>query len=135
MGKSLNISESYHICATGLTVIIPYSSCCCDLKRVNMWKACTTVLIVQFSSVGQLCPTLCNPTDCSTPCFPVHNQSWSLLTLMSIKSVVSSNHLILCHPLLLPPSIFPSIRVFSNESILRIGVSVSASVLPMNIQD
>ena len=46
--------------------------------------------------------------------------SQSLLKLMSIKSVMPSNHLILCHPLLLPPSIFPSIRVFSNESVLRI---------------
>ena len=46
--------------------------------------------------------------------------SWSLLKLMSIESVMPSNHLILCHPLLLPPSIFPSIRVFSNESVLRI---------------
>ena len=46
--------------------------------------------------------------------------SWSLLKLMSIESVMPSNHLILCHPLLLPPSIFPSIRVFSNESVLPI---------------
>ena len=73
--------------------------------------------------------------------------SWSLLKLMSIKSVMPSNHLILCHPLLLlcHPllllcSVIPSIRVFSNESVLSsggqsIGVSASASVLPMNIQD
>jgi len=46
--------------------------------------------------------------------------SWSLLKLMSIESVMPSNHLILCHPLLLPPSIFSSIRVFSNESVLPI---------------
>ena len=46
--------------------------------------------------------------------------SWSLLKLMSILSVMPSNHLILCHPLLLPPSVFPSIRVFSNESVLYI---------------
>ena len=46
--------------------------------------------------------------------------SWSLLRLMSIESVMSSNHLILYHPLLLPPSIFPSIRVFTNESVLPI---------------
>ena len=46
--------------------------------------------------------------------------SWSLLKLMSIEPVMPSNHLILCHPLLLPPSIFPSIRVFSNESVLHI---------------
>ena len=63
---------------------------------------------------------------------------WSLLTLMSAQSVMPSNHLILCHPLLLP-SIFPSIRVFSSESLFTssgqsIGASASASVLPMNIQ-
>ena len=66
--------------------------------------------------------------------------SWSLFKLMSIESVMSSNHLILCRPLLLLPSIFASIRVFSNESVLHIrwpsiGVSASASVLPMNVQD
>ena len=66
--------------------------------------------------------------------------SWSLLKLTSIESVMPSNHLILCHPFLLPPSIFPSIRVFSIESVLWmrwpiIRVSVSASVLPMNIKD
>ena len=65
--------------------------------------------------------------------------SWSLLKLMSIESVMPSNHLILCCPLLLQPSVFLSIRVFSNELVLRIrwpsiGVSASASVLPMNIQ-
>ena len=68
------------------------------------------------------------------------SNSRSLLKLMSIESVMPSNHLILCCPLLLPPSIFPSIRVFSNESVhcingQSIGVSASASVLPMNIQD
>ena len=46
--------------------------------------------------------------------------SWSILKLMSIESVMPSNHLILCHPLLLLPSIFPRIRIFSNESVLRI---------------
>ena len=59
---------------------------------------------------------------------------WSSLTLMFIESVMPSNHLILCRPFLLLPSIFPSIRVFSNES-KSIGVSASASVLPMNTQD
>ena len=59
---------------------------------------------------------------------------------MSTESVMPSNHLILCRPLLLPPSIFPSIRVFSNELALHItwpsiGVSASTSVLPMNIQE
>ena len=66
--------------------------------------------------------------------------SWSLLKLIFIELVMPSNHFVLCCPLLLPPSIFPSIRVFSNKSVLRIsgqniGVSASASALPMNIQD
>ena len=59
-----------------------------------------------------------NPMNCSTPGFPVLI-SWSLLKLMSIESVMPSNHLILCCPLLLLPSIFPRIKVFSNESTLR----------------
>ena len=83
-------------------------------------KRCLTSLIIQFSSVSQLRPTLCDPMDCSMPGFSVHYNSRSLLKLMSIESAMPSNHLILCHPLLLPPSIFPSIRGFSNESVLRI---------------
>ena len=71
---------------------------------------------IQFSSVTQPCPTLCDPMG-----FPVHHQPWSLLKLVSIELVMPSNHLILCHLLLLLPSIFPSIRVFSKESVLRIG--------------
>ena len=75
----------------------------------------------QFSSVAQSCLTLCNPMDCSTPGLPVHHQLLELLLkLVSIESVMPSNHLILCHPLLLLPSIFPSIRVFSSESVLHI---------------
>ena len=62
--------------------------------------------------------------------------SWSLLKLMSMESVMPSNHLILCHPLLLPLSIFPSIRDFSNESVLRIrwpkNCSFSFSISPSN---
>ena len=73
----------------------------------------------QFSSVAQSCPTLCDPMDCSTPDFLSFILSWSWFKLMSIKLMMSSNHLILCRPLLLP-SIFPSIRVFSNESALHI---------------
>ena len=64
--------------------------------------------------------SICNPMDCSTPGFPVHHPHSSLLKLMSINSMMSSNHLILCHPLLSLSSIFPGIRVFSNESDLRI---------------
>ena len=68
----------------------------------------------QFSSVAQ-CPTLCNPRHCSMPASLSFTNSHSLLKLMSIESVMPSNHLILCRPLF-SPSIFPSIRVFSNES-------------------
>ena len=74
----------------------------------------------QFSSVAQSCPTLCDPMDCSTPGFLSITNSQSLLKLMSITSVMSSNHLILRCPLLLLPSIFPSIRVFPKEAVLRI---------------
>ena len=74
----------------------------------------------QFSSAPQSCPTLCDPMDCSTPGLPVHHQLLEFTQTMSTRSVMPSNHLILCHPFLLPPSIFPRIRVFSNESVLCI---------------
>ena len=58
--------------------------------------------------------------DCITPGFPIYHQLLELTQLMSIELVMPSNHLILCHPLLLLPSNFPSIRVFSTESVLHI---------------
>ena len=77
-----------------------------------------------YCSVAQSCVTICNPMDSSIPGFPVLHLSWSLLKLMSVELVMPSNHLILCRPLLLLPSVFPSIRVcsffFSNESVLPI---------------
>ena len=89
---------------------------------------------VQFSSVTQLCLTLCDSMNCRTPGLPVTN-SGSLLKLMSIELVMPSNHFILCCPLLLP-SIFPGIRVFSNESVLCIRWpkywSFSVSISPSN---
>ena len=69
-------------------------------------------------SVPKLCLTLCNTMDSSMPTSLSLTLSWSLLKLMSIELVMPSKHLILCWPLLLRPSIFPSIRVFSNESTL-----------------
>ena len=84
----------------------------------------------------QLCQTLSNPMDCSTPGLLLITNSQSILKLMSIESVMPSNHLILCRPLLLLPSIFPSIRVFSNQSVLHIWWpkywSFSFSISPTN---
>ena len=89
-----------------------------------------------FSSVTQLCPTLCDPMNRSTPGLPVHHQPPELTRLMSIKSVMPSSHLILCCSLLLLPPIPPSIRVFSNESTLCIWWpkywSFSFSIIPSN---
>ena len=67
----------------------------------------------QFSSVAQSCPTLCNPMDCSTPGFPVHHQLPELA-----QTHVHQISDVFCHSLLLLPSILPSVRVFSNESVL-----------------
>ena len=75
---------------------------------------------VQFSSVAQLCLTLCDPWTATCQASLSITNSKSLLKLMSIESVIPSKHLILCHPFLFLPPIFPSIRVFSNESALCI---------------
>ena len=75
---------------------------------------------IQFSSVTQSCPALCDPMDCSTPGLPVHYQLLEFTQTQSTESVTPSNHLSLCRPLLLLPSIFPRIRVFSNETVLCI---------------
>ena len=91
---------------------------------------------IQFSSVAQSCPTLCNHLNHSTPGLPSITNSQSLPKPMSIELVMLSNHLILCCPLLLWPWIFPSIRVFSNESALCIRWpkywSFSFSISPFN---
>ena len=96
---------------------------------------------VQFTSVAQLCLTLCDPINRIMPGLPVQaslsiTSSRSPPKPMSIKSLMPSNHLIFCHPLFLLPSIFPSIRVFSNESALHIRQlkywSFSLKISPSN---
>ena len=89
-----------------------------SLARCSPWghKELDTV---QFSSVAQSCLTLCDPMNRSTPGLPLHHHLRSSLRLMSIKSVMPSSHLILCHLFFLLPPIPPSIRVFSNESTLH----------------
>ena len=124
-----------------------------NTKAINWWRLLTNLpfkfspsldtnwttfvtSLIHFSSVTQSCPSPYDPMDCSTPAFPAHHKSQSLLKLMSIKSVMPSKLLIVCCCLLLLPSIFPSIRVFSNESVLRIRWpkywSFSFSMSPSN---
>ena len=93
--------------------------------RLNIHNLVFDIIIssVQVNSVTQLCLTLCNPMDYNTAGFLAITNSWSLFKFMSITSVIPSNHLILCHPLLLLPSMFPSIRVFSNEFFASHGQS------------
>ena len=92
----------------------------------------------QFSSVAQSCLTLCDPMDCSTPGLPVHHQlpEFTQTHVHWVGDTIQPSHPL--SPLPLPPSIFPSIKVFSNESVLHIrwpNIGVSASFLPVNIQD
>ena len=75
-------------------------ACCCHCSCCSVTKSCLN---------------LCYPMDCSTPCFPVLPISQGLLRFMRIESVMPSNHLTLCHPILLLPSIFPRTRIFSKE--------------------
>ena len=94
-----------------------------------------TFYLLEYSPVLE-CLTFCDSMDCSIPGHPVHHQLLELLKLMSIESVMPSNHLILCCSLLLPSSIFASIMVFSNESLLHIRWpkywSFSFSISPSN---
>ena len=114
-GLKLNIQKT-KIMASGL--ITSWQTCCC------------------CCSVAQSCPTLCDPWTAARQASLSITNSWSLLRLMSIESVMPSNHLILCRPLLLLPSIFPSIRVFSKDSALCIRWpkywSFSISISPSN---
>ena len=98
---------------------------------------CISIKIkLQFSSVTQSCPTLCDPMNHSKPGLTVHHQLRSLPKLLSIELVVPSSHLILYRPLLLLPPIPPSIRVFPCESTLRMRWpkywSFSFSISPPN---
>ena len=119
------------MCSLLISMIVPH--------LVNIWLPWRLSSVQSLSRVQLF----------ATPWIAAHQaslyitNSWSLLKLMSIESVMPSNHLILCHPLLLLPSIFPSIRVSGSFPMSQffascgqsIGVSPSASVLPMNIQE
>ena len=111
----------------------------CVLDKCSCLKCFTFWVLSSVQSVSCVRPFATPGTAACRASLFITN-SWSLLKLMSIASVMPSNHLVLCHPLLLP-SVFPSIRVFSNNSVLCIGWPNKVlelrllSVLPMNIQD
>ena len=123
---------------------VKMSCCCCSvtvscLTLCDCSMPCFPVLHyppVQFSLVAQTCLTLFNPMDYSTPGFPVQHQLPVLVQTHVHCVVMPSNHLILCHSLLLLPSIFASIRVFSKQSVLHTRWpkyrSFSFSISPSN---
>ena len=100
----------------------------------NLWQSKQYVQFSSVQSLSRVC--LCDPMNCSTPGLPVHHQLLEFTKPMSVESVMPSSHLILCRPLLLLPSIPPSITVFSNESTLCMRWpkywSFSLSISPSN---
>ena len=120
-----------YICVCAYTHIHTYM-----YKQMNIEADTNVCIVVQsFSS----CLILWDHMDAARQASLSFSISWSLLKLMSVESMMPSNHLILCRPLLFLASVFPSIRVFFSEwlfssGIQSIGASASASVLPMNIQ-
>ena len=102
----------------------------CSSTRHYKNSSCSVAVMSKFFS----------PMDWRISGFPVVHHFPEITKLMSIESVMPSNHFILCRPLLLLPSIFPRIKVFSNDQLFTsggqcIGVSASTSILPMNTQD
>ena len=127
----MNISwfkRSFVFWHTVCPVSLTWCDFCCIYHDFHLCHCCC--------SVAKLCPTLCDPMDCSSQASLSFTISQSLLKLMSIESAKPSNCLILCGPLLLLPSIFPSIRIFSSESGLHIRWpkywSFSFSISPSN---
>ena len=108
----------------------------CHVIEASLFQGPLSSHSLEISVQSQLCLTLCYPMDCSTPGFPVHHQLPRACSNSYHQVVMPSNHLILCCPRLLLPSIFPSIRTFSNESALHIRWpeywSFSFSVSPSN---
>ena len=134
--QCLSIPLSLHSCYLFLLCLLLFALhyiICFILHYLHLGAP---TLACMFSSVTQLCPTLCDPMECSTPGLSVHHQLPGLLKLKSIELVVPSNHLILSCSLFLLPSIFPSISAFSKDSVLCIRWpkywSFSFSICPSN---
>ena len=125
------------LCKTGLRTVPKKTT-----LKIASWGDCRESWIkeTQFSSIAQSCLALCNPMDWSMPGFHVHHQLWSLLKLMSIESVMPSNHLVLFIPFSSCLQPFPASGSFPKSQFFTSGspsirVWASASVLSMNIQD
>ena len=113
--QSMGSQRVGHNWVTNTTKCMSIGTKGCDLIWMYiLCRSCCCCL------VAKSCSTLCNPMNCRKPGLPVLHNFPEFAQLMSIELVMSSNHLILCHPLLLLPSIFLSIRVYSNESALCI---------------
>ena len=128
----MRIARSVIRCIVGLPDFLAYRYVYVYFFSKNSFIPCA--VSVQFSSVAQSCPTLCDPMNRSTPGLPVHHQLLEFTQTISIESVMPSSHLILCCPLLLLPPIPPSIRVLSSESTLGMRWpkywSFSFSIIP-----
>ena len=133
--KSMHISPSHKLLGSPGTMCTPGRVVRKIQKHINKYKNTAVKFEFQINnrynlnmfqilhcccSVIKSCPTICNPMNCTMPGFPVHHYLPEFAQFMSIESVMPSNHLILCRPLLLLPLIFPSIRAFSNELALHI---------------
>ena len=105
-------------------------------QQVDFFPCKMILVVLQFSSVSQSCLTLCDPMNRSTPGLPVHHQLSELTQTHVYRVGDAINHVILCRPLLLPPSIFPSIGVLSSKSALPIRWpkywSFTLSISPSN---
>ena len=121
--KKENIEQSIqelwgHFKRSHLCMVLEYQK---EKQEQGGKKYLKLILVLCSCSVAQFCLALCDPWTAAHQVSLSITISWSLLKLMSIEEVMPSNHLILCHPLLLLPSIFPSTRVFFSESALHIG--------------
>ena len=140
--NSPRILSQWHVAGAGWGMLaLPLSLLVSEPSNWGLRKAGALILALSVCccSVTKSCPTLCNLMDCSTPGFPVlhHFPELTQIHVHRVSDDIQPSHLILCRPLLLLPSIFPSIRVFSNESALHIRWPKYWSfiiILPMNIQ-
>ena len=121
------------MCWRGMWMLSVTDSILIPLMKLKIGNKVLFVVAVQLLS----CAWFFDPMDCSMPGSLSFTISWSLLTLMSIESVMLSNHLILCHPLFLLPSTFPVSRSFPMSRLFLSGghsIGASASIFPKNIQ-